>query len=242
MSFAGVGEPSSRSLDWRDLDDRPPFRPSLPAAPPDVAVTPRLDADAQPLGRALAQLHGIYILAETAGGLALIDMHAGHERVLYERLKGARANAAPEAQLLLAPLRVTLRVAELEALRGARSELEASGFAFDDGDDDATLIVTQVPAALAGLDVAGVLRDLAQSSGSGDAAAGHHLEGIGNELLATLACRAAVHAGRRLSLPEMNALLRDMEATERAAQCNHGRPTIALLTLAELDRLFLRGR
>ena len=230
LSFAGVGEPSWRGseFDWRSL--------ATPAS-----EGPQL-AGEQPLGTALAQLHGIYILAETREGLALIDMHAGHERVLYERLK-QRSPSSPPSQGLLQPLEIALRAAELEALQAARAELESAGFGFGDAGETAagTLIVTQVPAALAALDVARLLRELAAAVDANDDAS-HHLEGIGNEILGTLACRAAVHAGRRLSLPEMNVLLRDMEVTERVAQCNHGRPTIALLTLAELDRLFLRGR
>jgi DNA mismatch repair protein MutL len=225
LSFAGVNEPSS-------FIDR--------FAPAPERATPTFDtADAQPLGNALAQLHGIYILAETRAGLAIIDMHAGHERVLYERMKAAAARAQPEAQLLLEPLPLALRDAERQALDEARAGLEEAGFAF--GEQDGVLTVTRVPAALVGTDIASLLLQLAAGEAH-SAGAEHHLEGIGNELLATLACRSAVHAGRRLSVPEMNALLRDMEATERAAQCNHGRPTITLLDLPDLDRLFLRGR
>jgi len=234
LPFAGVGEPEWRDneFDWRS------FSNAAPATATPAASLPANDE--QPLGTALAQLHGIYIVAETRAGLALIDMHAGHERVLYERLKH-RSPATPPAQNLLQPLEIALLPAERDALRAARAELEAAGFAFGEDRGDGVLSITRVPAALASLDVARLLRELAASVDASDDA-GHHLEGIGNEILATLACRAAVHAGRRLSLPEMNALLRDMEATERVAQCNHGRPTIALLSLAELDRLFLRGR
>jgi DNA mismatch repair protein MutL len=217
LSFAGINEPEAGFV--------------VPARAP--------DPDPQPLGNALAQLHGIYVLAETRTGLAIIDMHAGHERVLYERMKSAAAAAQPEAQLLLHPLPLELRAVELEVLQEGRAALEAAGFAFVE--EDGAIAVTRVPAALAGTDIAALLQDLAGHEGEPDAV-DHHLEGVGNELLGTLACRAAVHAGRRLSVPEMNALLRDMEATERASQCNHGRPTIALLSLPELDRLFLRGR
>jgi DNA mismatch repair protein MutL len=232
LPFAGVGEPEDRrAFDWREF-----ARP--------LSATAAAAANDQPLGTALAQLHGIYIVAETPGGLALIDMHAGHERVLYERLKSASAQAAPPSQGLLQPIELDLRPAEFEALNAARAPLEAAGFGFDVSKEEAggRLVVTRVPAALASLDIGRLLREAVSATDGDGEEASHHLEGIGNELLGTLACRAAVHAGRRLGLPEMNALLRDMEATERVAQCNHGRPTIALLTLAELDRLFLRGR
>jgi DNA mismatch repair protein MutL len=240
LPFAGVGEPDEgRVYDWRDFTRAPVFAPAGAAGAWSAPPAPVTAAnDGQPLGTALAQLHGIYILAETHAGLALIDMHAGHERVLYERLKSTGPQAA--SQGLLQPLVLSLLAAELDALRAARPALEAAGFGFGD-DEEAVLTVVRVPAALAALDVGKLLRELAAAAENGGDAS-HHLEGIGNEILGTLACRAAVHAGRRLSLPEMNALLRDMEATERVAQCNHGRPTIALLSLAELDRLFLRGR
>ncbi|MET0291843.1 MAG: DNA mismatch repair endonuclease MutL [Steroidobacteraceae bacterium] len=226
LSFAGVGEPDTAA----DAFDRW-------ASPPEPAASSAALVDDQPLGRALAQLHGIYILTETRAGLGLIDMHAGHERVLYERMKAAAAHDAPPAQHLLEPLRLTLGDAQRATLSDARASLESAGFAFEWTDE--TIAVTRVPAALSQLDIARVLGELTGDEG---ADAGHHLEGIGHELLGNLACRAAVHAGRRLSLVEMDALLRDMEHTDRAAQCNHGRPTISMLSLAELDRLFLRGR
>ena len=170
----------------------------------------------------------------------LVDMHAAHERVIYERLKAAMdsgGGAAPGAAGASAardharPMR--------RSPSSTQDELRAAGFAVD-RIGPATLAVREVPAVLAGEDVAGVLRDALADLGAGGTA--HRIDGSQNELLANIACRSAVRAHRRLSIPEMNALLRDMERTERSGQCSHGRPTWTRLTLAELDRMFLRGR
>jgi DNA mismatch repair protein MutL len=243
LGLAGLArEPALRGFDSLDLPTpaavREPWAPTLAPATQAPSSLPATGGE-QPLGQAVAQLHGIYIVAETRAGLALVDMHAGHERVLYERMKAVAARGETASQLLLHPLRPALRDVERDAILDARAQFEAAGFGFECG-DDGQLEVTRVPSLLAATDIGVVLRELAAALPGGDA--GHHLEGIGNELLANLACRAAVHAGRRLSIPEMNALLRDMEQTERSAQCNHGRPTVAQLSLTELDRLFLRGR
>jgi len=192
-----------------------------------------------PLGVALAQLHGIYILSQTRDGLVLVDMHAGHERVLYEKFKAERATAAPASQQLLDPIVVELKAHELEAILESRAEWEQAGFELD-ALGSTRLALRRIPALLTGENVgevvASVVRDLEND------ADGHHLDGAADKFLGTLACRTAIHAGRRLTLPEMNALLRQMESTDRANQCNHGRPTWARLTLPELDQLFLRGR
>jgi DNA mismatch repair protein MutL len=196
-------------------------------------------ADDQPLGVALAQLHGVYILAQNREGLVLIDMHAAHERVLYERLKAERAAAAPATQLLLTPLTVELREHELAALLERRGEFSRCGFEID-ALGPTRLAIRRVPALLDTADVqalvSSLVRDLLLEADT------HHLEAAADRFLGTLACRSAIHAHRRLTLPEMNALLRQMEATERANQCNHGRPTWTRLTLEQLDQLFLRGR
>jgi DNA mismatch repair protein MutL len=197
------------------------------------------DAAARPLGTAIAQLHGIYILAQDEQGLVLVDMHAGHERVLYEQMKAAHAARRAEAQQLLEPLSVGLPEPVIERMFEEQAEWQRCGFEFSRIAPD-RLAVRSVPALLAREDVAALVRDTALAI-AGDEGA-HHVEGAEHQLLATLACRGAVHGGRRLSLPEMDALLRQMEATERASQCNHGRPTFARVALAELDRLFLRGR
>jgi DNA mismatch repair protein MutL len=206
------------------------FVPSLPAV--DETLAP-------PLGFALAQLHGVFILAENEQGLVLVDMHAAHERITYERLKSAQNGEGIRSQPLLVPqaLAVSEREAELaeqqaEALGLLGFELRRSG--------PQSLSVRAVPALLADLDpkalVLDVLADLREHGSS------QLIEQARNELLSTLACHTSVRANRRLNLPEMNALLRDMESTERSGQCNHGRPTWVQLSKAELDRLFLRGR
>jgi len=202
------------------------------------AVEPhRHDLQPQPLGEALAQIHGIYILAQNDHGLVLVDMHAAHERVLYEKMK-AQAGAAA-TQLLLAPISVALKVDEVDALMAQREEWQAAGFDLERLAPD-TLVVRAVPAMLPREDIASLVRDVV-SGIAGDGAA-HHLDSATDRLLGTIACRSAIHAHRRLTLHEMNALLRQMELTPRADQCNHGRPTWTQVTLAELDRMFLRGR
>ncbi|HUI59292.1 MAG TPA: DNA mismatch repair endonuclease MutL [Steroidobacteraceae bacterium] len=192
-----------------------------------------------PLGVALAQLHGVYILAQTRDGLVLVDMHAAHERVLYEKLKSARVGSTPASQQLLEPLVVELKGHELDAILESRAEWEQAGFEIDALGSN-RLVVRRIPALLIGANiaqiVASVVRHLDLDAG------GHHLDGASDRFLGTLACRTAIHAHRRLTLPEMNALLRQMELTDRANQCNHGRPTWTRLSLAELDQLFLRGR
>jgi DNA mismatch repair protein MutL len=193
----------------------------------------------QPLGVALAQLHGIYILSQTRDGLVLVDMHAGHERVLYERFKAAHGATAPASQQLLDPIVVELKAHELDAILESRVEWERAGFELG-ALGSTRLALRRIPALLIGENVAeivaSVVRDLETD------ASGHHLDGAADKFLGTLACRTAIHAHRRLTVPEMNALLRQMETTERANQCNHGRPTWTRLSLGELDQLFLRGR
>jgi DNA mismatch repair protein MutL len=193
----------------------------------------------QPLGQAIAQLHGVYIVAQSAEGMVLVDMHAAHERILYERLKAALDSGRGPRQALLVPALLETTEAEAALAEQHAEELGAAGFTVDRA-GPATLAVREVPVALAGADVAGVLADALADLGAGGTA--HRIDGSQNELLANIACRSAVRAHRRLSVPEMNALLRDMEQTERSGQCSHGRPTWTRFTLAELDRIFLRGR
>lgn len=190
------------------------------------------------LGIAIAQLHGVYILAQSEAGLVLVDAHAAHERVLYERMK-REFGGRPAVQQLLEPLIVEVAADETEAFDAQAAQFAAAGF--DLGVlAPGRLALRAVPALLAQTDlvplVRQVIRDLREERGE------HHLEAAAHTLLGNIACRAAIRANRRLTLPEMNALLRDMETTERAGQCNHGRPTWTLLTLAQLDQLFLRGR
>ncbi len=193
----------------------------------------------QPLGAPIAQLHGLYILAQNRQGLVLVDMHAAHERVLYEALKLQHAQQSPASQQLLEPLAVNADEHELDLLMAAREDFTRLGFELD-RIAPTQLAVRAVPALLADAEVpallGAIIHDLATERGA------HHLEASAQRVLATIACRSAIHAQRRLSLAEMAALLRQMEHTERAGQCNHGRPTWTAVSLAELDRLFLRGR
>jgi DNA mismatch repair protein MutL len=192
-----------------------------------------------PLGTALAQLHGVYILAQTSSGLVLVDMHAAHERVLYEKLKAERAQGPVPSQLLLEPLTVQLKSHELDALLEQREEWGRAGFEID-ALSESHLALRRVPAFLPTAEIPRIVKALVHDL-TLDADT-HHLEGVADRVLGTLACRSAIHAHRRLTLPEMDALLRQMEETERANQCNHGRPTWTRLTLQQLDQLFLRGR
>ncbi len=190
------------------------------------------------LGYAIAQLHGVYILAQTAEGMVLVDMHAAHERVMYERMKKLLAGQRAQQQLLI-PEILHVTPAQAEAAEAHAAEFAALGFAVTRLAPD-QLALRAIPSLLAGRDPAGIVRDVLSDL----LEQGHsrRVEESINHLLATMSCHAAVRARRTLSLPEMNALLREMEGTERADQCNHGRPTWVRLSLADLDRLFLRGR
>jgi DNA mismatch repair protein MutL len=197
-------------------------------------------ADERPLGTPLAQLHGLFVLAQNRRGLVLVDMHAAHERVLYEAFKAQHeAGGQPASQRLLEPIAVAAAEHEIDTLLAAGGDFARVGFELERL-APGTLAVRAVPALLASADVPALLREVVRDL-EGDGGA-HHLDGAAHRVLGTLACRSAIHAHRRLSLPEMDALLRQMEATERSGQCNHGRPTWTELSLAELDRLFLRGR
>ncbi len=197
------------------------------------------EEDAPPLGYALAQLKGIYILAENARGLILVDMHAAHERITYERLKTARDQEGIRSQPLLVPQSVAVSQREVQ-VAGEYGELFARlGLAVDVAGEE-SLVIRQIPVSLRDSDVEQLLRDvLADLIEFGSS---ERIEAHMDEILSTMACHGSVRANRRLTIPEMNALLRDMEETERSGQCNHGRPTWTQLGLDELDKLFLRGR
>jgi DNA mismatch repair protein MutL len=207
-------------------------------------LTPDLPANGSwPLGRAIAQLAGVYVLAENAQGLVIVDMHAAHERIVYERLKAQfaqrQAGQALPSQPLLIPATFAATPAEVAGAEAEADTLLALGLDLAPL-SPGVLAVRSLPAALPKADAVAlaraVLAELAQTDGSRLVQRAHE------EILATMACHGAVRASRQLTLPEMNALLRDMEATERADLCNHGRPTWRQVTLRELDQLFLRGR
>ena len=192
-----------------------------------------------PLGFALAQLHGIYILSQAATGLILVDMHAAHERIVYERMKLALSEDRLRSQPLLVPVSMAISRREADVAEAHAELFERLGFLVQRLGDE-TLVIREVPVYLAKSDVSqlvrDVLADLLELGGS------QRIENQINELLGTMACHGAVRANRQLTLTEMNALLRDMEQTERSGQCNHGRPTWISLTMSELDKLFLRGQ
>ena len=197
------------------------------------------EEDIPPLGYALAQLKGIYILAENAHGLVLVDMHAAHERITYERLKAARATEGIRSQPLLVPQSVAVSQREVQVALEHADLFQRLGLAVDVAGEE-SLVIRQIPVTLRDSDVEQLLRDvLADLIEFGSS---ERIEAHLEEILSTMACHGSVRANRRLSIPEMNALLRDMEETERSGQCNHGRPTWTQLGLEELDKLFLRGR
>ncbi|MEL1264048.1 DNA mismatch repair endonuclease MutL [Pseudoxanthomonas putridarboris] len=208
----------------------PASAPAMPANDPDGIP---------PLGFAIAQLHGIYILAENADGLIVVDMHAAHERIGYEKLKAAHDGLGLRSQPLLVPL--VLAVAEREAEVAERETDTLAALGFDvTRSGPQSLSVRSVPALLSGAEPEALLRDvLADLREHGQT---RRVATARDELLSTMACHGAVRANRRLTIPEMNALLREMEITERSGQCNHGRPTWARFSLNEIDRWFLRGR
>lgn len=209
------------------------------AARPLPAPLNETDGDVPPLGYAIAQLKNIYVLAENEHGLVLVDMHAAHERITYEKLKNGRVTANLRSQMLLVPLNVAVSAKEAAAAEEHADALADWGLELSRSGPSG-VVVRRIPSLLEGADVAQLTRDvlgeLAQHGSS------RRLEELENELLSTMACHGSVRAGRRLGIPEMNALLREMEATERSGQCNHGRPTWVQLSLGELDKLFLRGR
>lgn len=238
----GVREPAFSNTAWALLASR---SSELAAAQlvgingPIETAEPLVD---RPLGTALAQLHGVFILAENERGLVLVDAHAAHERVIYERMKRELAAQAVASQVLLVPERVQMDEDAAEVLEKRRDELERLGLVIDRV-GPSSLLVRALPAVLGREDVGELVAGLSREDGrpTPHAHLGEVLDAQ-HRVLADVACRAAIKANRRLTLPEMDGLLRDMEHTELADQCNHGRPTWVQLGVAELDRLFLRGR
>ena len=197
------------------------------------------DAEVPPLGYALAQLKGVYILAENAQGMVLVDMHAAHERITYERMKAARDGEGLRSQPLLVPQSLAVSEREADCAEQHAAVFAELGMRVERASQE-SLVVRELPVILADSQVEQLVRDVIADLleyGSTDRIAAHI-----NEILATMACHGSVRANRRLTIPEMNGLLRDMEATERSGQCNHGRPTWVQVSMAELDKWFLRGR
>ncbi len=195
--------------------------------------------DVPPLGYAVAQLGGVYILAENADGLVLVDMHAAHERVVYEKLKRSHADRSIVRQPLLVPVSVSVAEGEANLVEESQDIFEALGLTVHRS-GPTTLCVREVPSLLRAADAEALLRDVI--SDLQDSGSSQRIDDVIDETLATMACHNSIRANRQLTLDEMNALLREMETTERADQCNHGRPTWTTLSMHDLDRLFLRGR
>ena len=209
------------------------------AQQPAATQTATLPNGEWPLGRALAQLQGIYILAENAAGLVIVDMHAAHERIVYERLKTQLIDTAITSQPLLIPATFAATAQEVAIAHSAADTLQTLGLEITTFSPK-TLAVRAVPTSLAQSDAVALARSVLAELAQHDAST--VIERAHNELLSTMACHGAVRANRKLTIDEMNALLRQMEATERSDQCNHGRPTWRQLSVRELDSLFLRGR
>jgi len=209
------------------------------ATAPSLADVPADATEVPPLGFAVAQLAGVYILAENRDGLVVVDMHAAHERITYEKLKRSFDDRNLVRQPLLVPETVSVAESEADLAENSGEALEQLGLVVD-RTGPSTVTVREVPALLRNADAESLLRDvLSDLAESGQSS---RVASQSEELLATMACHHSVRANRLLSIDEMNALLRDMERTERADQCNHGRPTWTTISMAELDRLFLRGR
>jgi DNA mismatch repair protein MutL len=227
----GSQSPVFSAQGWRGNAAQPSSSPQ-----PEFSGEP---ADIPPLGFAIAQLHGVYILAENQHGLVVVDMHAAHERITYERLKQARDSNGITRQPLLVPQTLAVSNREAAIAMEQSDELAALGLLLDASGEE-SVIIREVPAALINGDAEALVRDVLSDLlmfGTSD-----RISSSLDALLSTMACHGSVRANRRLSLPEMNALLRDMEETERSGQCNHGRPTWVQQGMVDLDRLFLRGR
>lgn len=240
--------PNQATLGLRVSESAPPayFHRPAPSYQPSFAPTadvaqsePAPQPETPPLGFALAQLHGIYILSQAPDGLILVDMHAAHERTTYEKMKAALANGGVASQPLLVPLSVSVSPAEAEVLDEHAPALNRLGLDVVRS-GPASVQIRAVPAFLAAKDLDELLRRISADLSIDGTTRG--VEEALNEVLGTMACHGAVRAHRILSVPEMNALLREMERTVRSDQCNHGRPTWTYVSMTDLDRMFLRGR
>ena len=236
-------QPSQSSMPFAVAEQRRAYAEFAPAAPAlNLPTTSLAETDAQdmpPLGYARAQLHGIYILAENAQGMVLVDMHAAHERITYERLKTAREGEGIKSQPLLVPITIAVSSKEAQMVEDQAEVFNELGFEIDRVAEE-SIKLRQLPIVLSNSDVETLLRDVLSdllTHGSST-----RIQQAINEILSTMACHGSIRANRKLTIEEMNALLRDMEITERSGQCNHGRPTWIQLSIAELDKLFMRGR
>jgi DNA mismatch repair protein MutL len=237
--------PARGAGDYAPVQDtmRFPSSPGVSDATPVYSSTsqtsPAPAHDSPPLGYAIAQLHGVYILAQAADGLILVDMHAAHERTTYERLKAQLANGGIAAQPLLVPIAVTLTIADAELAEEHAAMFAKAGLRIERF-GPTSIRILEIPQPLAKFDATQLVQQLlAELREHG---ASRRVDEAINEVIGTLSCHGAVRANRSLSIPEMNALLREMEATTRSDQCVHGRPTWTHVSMDELDRLFMRGR
>ncbi|QZX82627.1 DNA mismatch repair endonuclease MutL [Metapseudomonas otitidis] len=239
-SSGGYAPPSRPAGPVGTAEAQAAYREYFAPLPDSAPVSlPESQGDIPPLGYALAQLKGIYILAENAQGLVLVDMHAAHERITYERLKIAMASEGLKGQPLLVPESLAVSQREADCAEEHAAWFQRLGFELQRLGPE-SLAIRQTPALLKQAEASQLVRDVLSDLleyGTSDRIQAHL-----NELLATMACHGAVRANRRLTVPEMNGLLRDMEQTERSGQCNHGRPTWTQLGMDDLDKLFLRGR
>ena len=238
QSSLSLAEPSSNNYFYRPSTGRPAAG-AIQSQLENFAELIDDDLEVPPLGYAIAQLHGIYILAQNKEGLITVDMHAAHERITYERMKTACQNEELKMQSLLVPLSIAVSQSEADCAETEREALLSIGIELERAAAE-SIVVRQVPSILRNANIEQLVRDVLSDVleyGSSDRIQAHQ-----DELLSTMACHGSVRANRHLTIPEMNALLRDMEATERSGQCNHGRPTWVYQSLDELDKLFLRGQ
>mgnify|MGYP006093384281 CR=1 FL=1 len=238
QSSLSLAEPASNSYSYRQNTGQPDAG-VIHSQLENFAKLTADDAEVPPLGYAIAQLHGIYILAQNKEGLITVDMHAAHERITYERMKTACQNEELKMQSLLVPLSIAVSQGEADCAETEQEALLTIGIELERVAAE-SIVVRQVPSILRNADIEQLVRDVLSDVleyGSSDRIQAHQ-----DELLSTMACHGSVRANRHLTIPEMNALLRDMEATQRSGQCNHGRPTWVYQSLNELDKLFLRGQ